>query len=128
MSHGTQATVREGGLLTVTEDQPETITCVTGHSNPAPSISWQLGDQVLPSIQQTNTSEADKWRSEAVLTHSFVKSDAGRQLRCVVRHAAYPAGERLVSASLDVLCRCLVLRGRSSGNNDNYCRQAYSEH
>ena len=97
-------------MLTVTEDKLETITCMTRHSNPAPFISWQLGNQLLLSTQQTNTSEegeadSGKWRSEAVLTHSFVKSDSGKQLWCIVKHAAYSGGEKRSSAMLDVLCK-----------------------
>jgi len=113
LSPGSKDMLREGDMITVTEDKLETITCMTRHSNPAPFISWQLGNQLLLSTQQTNTSEEEeadsgKWRSEAVLTHSFVKSDAGKQLWCIVKHAAYPGGEKRSSAMLDVLYKPTV--------------------
>ena len=96
-----QGTVEDQMMLRVAEDQLETITCMTSHSNPAPTISWQMGDQVLPSTKQTTTGE----RTEAILTHSFARSSSGQELQCVVSHAAYPSGERVVTAILDVLCR-----------------------
>ena len=116
-----QGTLENLTRMSVVEDQPETITCVTSHSNPAPTISWQKDDKLLPSTQQT-----DSKSSEAVLTHSFSRSSSGLEVVCVVRHAAYPAGERVVTLILDVLCRwhsgcgCLT-------NNTSY-RQAYSQH
>jgi len=97
--------VREGGLLTVTENNNETVTCVTRHSNPAPSISWLLGDMPLSSTNQTNSSEPDsnKWRSEATLQHVFVKSEMGKRLYCVVKHVAYKDGENTTYAKLDIM-------------------------
>ena len=109
-------------MLSVAEDQLETITCMTSHSNPAPTISWQMGDQLLTSTKQTTTGE----RTEAILTHSFARSSSGQELQCVVSHAAYPSGERVVTAILDVLCRCSCARGGVT--NDTSCRQAYSQH
>ena len=35
--------VKDGGIMTVTEDKVESITCVTRNSNPAPLITWMLG-------------------------------------------------------------------------------------
>ena len=38
--------VKDGGIMTVTEDKVESITCVTRNSNPAPLITWMLGQYV----------------------------------------------------------------------------------
>ena len=32
------------GILTVTENKVETISCVTRYSNPAPALVWMLGE------------------------------------------------------------------------------------
>ncbi len=49
-------------------------------SNPSPHISWRLGNTLLPSQSQANQSEpgSTKWRSEASLSHRFLKKDIGR--------------------------------------------------
>ena len=36
--------VKDAGIMTVTEDKVESITCVTRNSNPAPLITWMLGE------------------------------------------------------------------------------------
>ena len=36
--------VKDAGIMTVTEDQVESVTCVTRNSNPAPLITWMLGE------------------------------------------------------------------------------------
>ena len=84
----------ETGHLAVTEGVMETVTCVTRHSNPAPVITWFLGDKQLSqtSVTQSNVTErqmTDRWRSEAVLTHKFGIKDTGADLRCRVSHAGY---------------------------------------
>ena len=38
--------VKDAGIMTVTEDQVESITCVTRNSNPAPLITWMLGQYI----------------------------------------------------------------------------------
>ena len=124
--------IGEGDILTVTEDKLETITCKTSHSNPAPFISWQLGDQMLPSTHQTNNSEesvvdSGKWSSEATLTHNFVKLDAGKQLLCIVQHAAYSRGEKRMSVMLDLLCK-IGLHVSTFVIIILIFRQAYSKH
>ena len=35
--------VKDAGIMTVTEDQVESVICVTRNSNPAPLITWMLG-------------------------------------------------------------------------------------
>ena len=92
--------------LTVTEDKEETVTCLTRHSNPPPTISWLLGDTPLLGGNQTNTleEESNNWASEATLQHMFVKADLGKTLGCVVTHTAYPAGQKTKHVVLDVLC------------------------
>ena len=101
-------TITEGGLLTVTESKVEVVRCVTRHSNPAPSISWRLGDRQLESAVQTNRSEegegGTKWRSESVLSYTFSQSSLASRLSCVVNHPAYTEGPTEISANLDVLC------------------------
>lgn len=102
-------TLTEGGLLTVTEGRVEVVRCVTRHSNPAPSLSWRLGDRQLDSAVQTNRSEAGgtKWRSESVLSYTFSQSSLASQLSCVVNHPAYTAGPASIAANIDVLCEYL---------------------
>ena len=36
--------VKDAGIMTVTEDQVESVICVTRNSNPAPLITWMLGE------------------------------------------------------------------------------------
>ena len=104
-------TIREGGLLTVTESRVEVVRCITRHSNPAPSISWRLGEKQLESAVQTNRTEEEgnKWRSESVLSYTFSQSSLALQLSCVVNHPAYTAGPAQISANLDVLCEYPLL-------------------
>ena len=99
-------TVREGGLITVTEGQVEVVTCLTRQSNPAPSLSWRLGERELETAVQTNRSEegGTKWRSQSVLSYTFTQSDLAAQLSCVVTHPAYTEGPARLTTSLDVLC------------------------
>merc|ERR550539_27115 len=98
-------TIREGGLLTVTESRVEVVRCITRHSNPAPSISWRLGEKQLESAVQTNRTEEEgtKWRSESVLSYTFSQSSLASQLSCVVNHPAYTAGPASIAANIDVL-------------------------
>ena len=99
-------TIREAGLLTVTEDRLETVRCVTRQSNPPPTISWRLGERELTSSVQTNQTEEDesKWRSESVLTFTFSQSDLAAPLTCLVHHPAYQTGLSQLAANIDVLC------------------------
>ena len=101
-----EATV-EGEMLAVTENQLEEVVCLTRNSNPAPLISWYLGDTLLASVLQTNTTEAEgeRWRSEARLSHRFSVGDRGSLLRCVVTHSGYSLsqGQHEVSTRLDIL-------------------------
>ena len=90
-------------MLEMVEDKEKNITCMTSHSNPAPTISWQLGEKVLESVQRTSSE-----RHEAVLTYSFQRSSSGDELKCIVRHGAYPTGQRVITVILDILCKeCL---------------------
>ena len=119
-------TIREGGLLTVTESRVEVVRCITRHSNPAPSISWRLGEKQLESAVQTNRTEEEgtKWRSESVLSYTFSQSSLALQLSCVVNHPAYTAGPAQISANLDVLCEypleCPLSEHKSSSPKNNY--------
>ena len=47
----------ESGSVQVKEGVLETVVCVTRQSNPAPVISWYLGDSRLTSVEQTNVTE-----------------------------------------------------------------------
>ena len=96
----------------MTENKTEKVTCMTMQSNPAPTISWFLGDLPLSSTKQTNTSEegSNKWNSEATLQHTFLKSDLGKRLHCVVKHSAYLTGENTTHVKLDVLCKYEMIR------------------
>jgi len=105
--------VREGVL--------ETISCVTRHSNPAPLISWYLGDKQLVEVEQRNSTErqmSDRWRSEAVLTHKFGVQDTGSVLRCVVTHAGYaPRGHNELLVSVDVMYKPIVTITREDSDD-----------
>ena len=46
--------IRNDGILTVTEDKVESISCVTRNSNPAPVISWMLGNLNRNIFKPTN--------------------------------------------------------------------------
>ena len=80
---------------------------MTRHSNPAPIISWYLGNTLLASGLQTNTTEGagERWRSESRLSHKFSVGDRGSLLRCVVTHSGYSLskGQHEVSKELDIL-------------------------
>ena len=99
-------TIRQDGLLTVTEDRLETVKCVSRRSNPPPTFSWRLGERELTSSVQTNQTEEDesKWRSESVLTFTFSQSDLAAPLTCLVHHPAYQTGLSQLAANIDVLC------------------------
>ena len=68
-------------MLRMVEDKQKNITCMTSYSNPAPTISWQLGEKVLDSVQRTSSE-----RHEAVLTYSFPRSSSNDELQCIVSH------------------------------------------
>ena len=87
-------------ILKLVEDKLENITCITSHSNPPPLISWQYGDKVLESVQKISSDH-----HESILTSSFPRSSSGSDLVCIVRHGAYPTGQRVVTVTLDILCR-----------------------
>jgi len=108
--------VKAGGLLTVTGSRTESVTCITRHSNPAPTISWHLGDVHINSTYQNNTNEEEshKWKSVATLEYMFLKSDLGKRLQCLVNHPAYPSGENKTIAKLDVLYKPSVRIARVS--------------
>ena len=100
-------TIRQDGLLTVTEDRLETVKCVSRRSNPPPTFSWRLGERELTSWVQTNMTEEEdetSWRSESVLTFTFSQSDLASQLSCQVHHPAYTTGRSVLAANIDVLC------------------------
>ena len=42
-----EVVVKDGGIMTVTEDMEESVTCVTRNSNPAPLITWMLGEYIV---------------------------------------------------------------------------------
>ena len=96
-----------GAQLTVTASRTETVRCVTRHSNPAPVITWLVGNTAINSTRQNNTMEnkSNKWRSEASLEYMFLKSDLGKRVTCLVTHPAYLSGENKTLAKLDVLCK-----------------------
>ena len=102
--------------ISVSEGAEERLACVTRMSNPAPEVSWYLGNTRLASVEQTNVTErevADRWRSEAVLTHRFGVGDADKRLSCRVSHAGYGAlGFREAGVRLRVMFRPIVTIAR----------------
>ena len=99
-------------MITVTESKMSVVSCVTRFSNPAPTISWKLGDTILPSYNQTDKAEvtaANKVRSESWLKQEFSQENTGELLSCVVTHPAYTdqSHQAAVHATLDVLCESL---------------------
>ena len=105
----------------MTEGVLEAVTCVTRHSNPAPVISWFLGDMPLSSVVQTNMTErqqSDRWRTEAVLSHKFGIKDTGSELRCRVSHAGYgPVGFKDTSVKINVMYRPIVTITREDSSH-----------
>ena len=101
-----------GGQLSLTDNKVESLVCVSRNSNPAPSMSWYLGQTALPSGLQTNRSEgqSERWRSEARLSRRFSVRDQGSVLRCVLAHAGYGTtqGRHEVSVQLDILYKPVV--------------------
>ena len=49
----------EAGELSVREGAEEVLVCVTRLSNPAPRVSWLLGDTRLQAVEQTNVTERE---------------------------------------------------------------------
>ena len=47
-------------LVTVTESQLSYVRCDTRYSNPAPSITWTLGDQIIASNSYNQTNAPEK--------------------------------------------------------------------
>ena len=108
-------------MLRMVEDKQGNISCMASHSNPAPTISWQLGEKVLDSVKRSSSE-----RHEAVLTSSFPRSSSGAELECIVSHGAYPTGQRVITVILDILCKewlydCTV-------SNIYHYRYSYSKH
>ena len=101
-----------GGQLSLTDNTVETVVCVSRNSNPAPLLSWYLGDTALTTGLQTNTSEgeSERWRAEGRLSHRFSVRDQGSVLRCVATHSGYgnSQGRQEVSVQLDILYRPIV--------------------
>ena len=105
-----------GGQLSLTDNTLETVTCLTRNSNPAPLISWYLGDTAITSGLQTNITEGEteRWRSEAELSHKFSVRDRGSVLRCVVSHSGYSntAAQHQVEVQLDINYKPIVTIAR----------------
>ena len=107
--------------LSVKEGAEERVACVTRMSNPAPQITWYLGNTRLVTVEQTNVTERelhDRWRSEAVLTHRFTVQDADKRLSCRVSHAGYGArGYREAGVRLGVMYRPIVTISREDSGD-----------
>ena len=108
--------------LSVREGAEESVACVTRMSNPAPQVTWYLGNTRLVTVEQTNMTEReleDRWRSEAVLTHRFGVQDADKMLTCRVSHAGYGArGFREAGLRLRVMFRPIVTISREDSGAD----------
>lgn len=92
--------------IKVKEDIEVELHCLTDDSNPAPTISWKLGETMLNSSDQSNTLNLNSsWESNAILQHTFTRADDKKALQCIVTHPAYPDGQGMTSVALDVLCK-----------------------
>ena len=102
--------------LSLTDSTLETVVCLTRNSNPAPLISWYLGDTAITSGLQTNMTEGetDRWRSQSELSHKFSVGDLGSVLRCVVTHSGYTntGAQHQVSVQLDINYKPIVTIAR----------------
>ena len=110
-----------GGQLSLTDNKLETVVCVTRNSNPAPIISWYLGDTAITSSLQTNVTEGEteRWRSEAELSHKFSVTDRGSVLRCVVTHSGYTntGAQHQVSVQLDIKYKPILTIARRDSSD-----------
>ena len=97
----TFATERE---ISVAAGREQVLVCESRGGNPAPALSWYLGDTLLDSQQRNETvgEEAKQWTAISKLVYTFPKTDNGRLLRCSVFHQALTTNVREASLALDV--------------------------
>ena len=54
-------------LVTVTDSQLSYVRCDTRYSNPAPTIGWKLGDQIIASSSYNQTNGPEKEMAHKVM-------------------------------------------------------------
>ena len=90
--------------ISVTAGREQVLVCESRGGNPAPALSWLLGDTLLESQQRNETVGEDgkQWTAISKLVHTFPKEDNGRLLRCSVFHEALTSNVREASLVLDI--------------------------
>ena len=90
--------------LAVRAGREQVLFCESRGGNPAPALTWSLGDVVLPSTQRNDSQgeEGRQWTAISKLVYTFTKADNGRQLKCSVFHLALSSKVREASLLLDI--------------------------
>ena len=92
------------GVLTGRAGEDLHLECVSAGGNPAPKLSWMVGDQPMPSKQaQENSRTADgSWRVVSRLMLPVSRADHRAKVVCVAEHDALDQN-LVASRSLDIL-------------------------
>ena len=90
--------------LAVRAGREQVLFCESRGGNPAPALTWSLGDTVLPSTQRNESQgeEGRQWTAISKLVYTFTKADNGRALKCSVFHLALSNNVREASLLLDI--------------------------
>ncbi len=77
--------------LSVLSDREQVMTCESRGGNPAPLLTWWLGDTKLEASQRNESAaspDLKQWTAVSTLVHTFRKRDDGKTVKCSVYHEA----------------------------------------
>ena len=89
-------------LVTVTDSQLSYVRCDTRFSNPAPRISWKLGDQMIASSAYNQTNAPEKNIAHKVMYLDCIEKCKILQVlsRSTVHHGLYTNSVKLTQENL----------------------------
>ena len=76
--------------LSVRADREQVLTCESRGGNPAPLLTWWLGDIKLEASQRNESAaspDIKQWTAVSSLVHTFSKLDNRKTVKCSVYHA-----------------------------------------
>ena len=91
--------------LSVLSDREQVMTCESRGGNPAPILTWWLGDTKLEASQRNESAaspDLKQWTAVSSLVHTFSKLDDGKTVKCSVYHEALTSKVREARLALDV--------------------------
>ena len=91
--------------LSVLADREQVLTCESRGGNPAPILSWYLGDVKLEARQRDESAaspDVKKWTAVSSLRHTFTRLDNGKVIKCSVYHEALTRKVREARLPLDI--------------------------